>query len=494
MAAKRGPKPAKLERCLERMKAGASLDEIKVEGFSQTTIYSAFEQFEPYLEGRIGTLWKQYAEVDAKVGDSRLALKGLDGEASIRREEVGRLDKKVTELGDEVAAREDRKRKLSDEIASLYSKEDELRQRGITSASILRLSRMDVRSDAALLERLDTAEKYKALVGEVGEKQHLLAVLDDGIEAHKGEESLLNGELNSLRNQRDELKRENWAIEESLEVVEGYLQRGYDKALLLGILKALKAYEIDGNPVASVRRLLDALSEVSELSAVENLIRQRRNELAAVDASLTAAKGKLAAIRDDTLKVLEEAQKRHVEALSQLVAKNDNVLQGVYDHYRSQVTKLGDAEVKRLQDLSMGHSKMLFNDWQVVTGDLKAAFEKFSAQLAEFNEELEVINPAIRLALTNLGLMEKVGALLKLKEYPELSKKIEPKLIAEVMTGVASWISQEMPDTKAKPSESITKMEVGIMATYDYKLLALALFTLEIIGHYAGIEASKSQK
>lgn len=494
MAAKRGPKPAKLERCLERMKAGASLDAIKREGFSQTTIYSAFEQFEPYLEGRIQTLWKQYAEVDAKVGQSRQALKDLDGEASIRREEVERFETKITELGDEVAAREEKKRKLSDDIAALSAGEDELRQRGITSASILRLSWMDVRSDAALLERLDTAEKYKALVGEMGEKQVELTGLNRSLEILKVNESNLSEELASLQNMRDELKRENWAIEESLDVVEKYLERGYDKTLLLGILNSLKAYEIDGNPVTSVRRLLDALSEAAELSELENLIRQRRNELAAVDASLTAAKGRLAAISSDTLKILEEAQSKHVNALLQLQVKNENVLQGTYDHYRSQVTKLGDAEVKRLEDLAMRQSQTLFNDWQVTTQTFIATFDKFSTQLGKFNEELEVINPVIRLALTNFGMLEKVGALLKLKEYPELSKKIEPKLIADLMSGVASWISLEMPDTKAKPSESITKMEIGIIANYEYKLLALALFTIEIIGHYADIEASKSQK
>jgi hypothetical protein len=494
LAAKRGPKPDKLERCLERMRAGASLDVIKGEGFSQTTIYSAFEQFGPYMEGRIQTLWDQYAEVDAKLGESRGALKDLDGEASIRREEAGRLETKAKELGNEIDAREDRKGKLSEEIGFLNTKEDELRQRGITTASILRLSRMDVRSDAALLDRLDTAERYKALVLEMSLMQEQVVVLSQRLETLRGDRSQLEEELATLKNQRDELKRENWAIEESLDVVGEYLRRGYDKVTLLGILKALEAYEIEGNPAASVRRLLDALSDFDELVQLENLARQRRVQISILDSKLSDSEGKLAAISDDTLKVLEEAQKRHVEALSQLVAKNDSVLQGVYDQYMSQVTKLGDAEVKRLEDLAMRQSQTLFNDWRVTTEEFKTAFWEFSSQLGILNEELEVINPAMRLALTNIGLMEKVGALLRLKEYPELSKKIEPKLVADVMAGVALWISMEMLNTKSKASESITKMEPGIMANYEYKLLALALFTLEIIVHHADVEASKSQK
>ena len=119
----------------------------------------------------------------------------------------------------------------------------------------------------------------------------------------------------SEKNELDEVQRKRAQHEEAYGVVEGFLLEGYDAGLLLGILEPLRSLSVKGQPVTSLRRLLDGLSEYRRLTELQEACTRKEDELAKLTRELAHSEARLITVKDTVLDVIEEAKDKSMVAI-----------------------------------------------------------------------------------------------------------------------------------------------------------------------------------
>ena len=165
--------------------------------------------------------------------------------------------------------------------------------------------------------------------------------------------------VRSKENELDEVKRKYFLFEETIEVMQIFLEDGYNKETLLSLKEALRALEIKGKPEASMKRLIDGLRKYKELYELDSTLRTKRQEQTEIKKELEKAKGSLSAFQENILKELKGTEKEFTKNIKSMYKEYQKVLEELQKIFIYETRTLFEFEKEEFDNLSIKAKEIL---------------------------------------------------------------------------------------------------------------------------------------
>ena len=468
------------EKVFERLMAGESLDKIRrdISGGSslQRGIQMYIEEREkvlPELQREISDLERKRSELNddlqrlsSVVQEAESTREELDRGLKARKVEVGELDRRIVEA------------KI--ELDAITSKLDALEERGVTEGAIARVEKIDFGSEDELLDRISTVEKFRELEVATRHLEEELADKTGEYEKRLAKLKSLEEAVASEKNELDEVQRRRLLHEKAYSVVAGFLDDGYDADLLLGILEPLRSLAVKGQPLISLGRLIDGLSEYRKLTELQEETIRKEAELAKLTRELVHTEATLITVKDTVLEVIEEAKDKSMAAIDRQGSEALKMSKSLKDLYTlhldelekgqiarsEQLSKKGEANIIRTQNEAMAVIRTLIESLRTTLVHYENYVRKWGEEKEEFGR-LKDVMPYAKIVYDA-------------REYKSNYENIPIDIISKFVHVLWLWIHSKKPNEKISPTRMIANEDLSISEYSSYKLTSM----IDIIEQY----------
>jgi len=464
------------QRVFERLMAGDSLDQVRrdISSASAQTrgIQMYVEHWEknmPEFQGEVRGLERKREKLN---GDHQKLLRDII-EAEILREE---LDRGLTARRTELEEIDLRFVETKSELEVIKLKLDALEEHGLTEEAIIRVGKIDFGSEDELLDRIGTVERYQELERAKGHLEEELADKMKEYQSLLAELKSLGEAVASEENELDEVRRRRVLHEEAYRVVEGFLQEGYDADLLLGILEPLKSLSVKGQPLTSLRRLLDGLSGYQRLTELQEECTRKETELAQLTRESARVEATLNAMKDTVLKALEEA-KKSMGMIDRQGSEALELSKSLVDQYTLHLNKLEKGQIFRSEKLSkIAEANIIITQNEAIAkietimNNLKTRLEQYEYGVRVWGEE-----------------KEKMGRLKDVMPYAEIiydnyvrNVEVPIEIVFRLVYFMWIWIHTNLPNEMISPTKEIANEDRSFNEYSSYKLTSM----IDMLQHY----------
>jgi hypothetical protein len=335
------------------------------------------------------------------------------------------------------------------------------------------VGKIDFGLEDELLDRIGTVEKFKELEVATGHLDEELADKEGDYMDRLAKLKSLEEAVASGTNELDEVRRRRLLHEEAYRVVEGFLQAGYDAGLLLGILEPLESLAVKGQPLISLRRLLDGLSEYKKLMELQEACTKKETELAKLTEELAHTEATLRTVKDTVLEVIEEAKDESLALIGRQGSEALEMTKSLKDQYTlhleelqkgqiarsEQSRKMGEAHIIKMQKEAMAQIKTF-------TESLWTTLLQYEDMVRKWGEEKE-----------KWGRLKDVMPYAEIVhdaiEYKDNYEKISPDMISSFVRLVRFWIHGKIPNELVCPTREIANQDPTLSVYSSYKLTSM---------------------
>jgi len=449
------------ERALEKMKAGASWKDLKDE-FGQSTLYTAFSDYFAWAEGRVRNLLGKIQESKASSASFREEEQKLRFQVGVLSRQVDELESRGSHLREDEEALSFKIKSEEEQFRDLEQRVEDLRERGCTEEALTRINRIEFGDGDELLVRIETYEAHEELEKAVASHRDELDRVKVAVEQENQVLEEIKSEVDSWRNLLDEWKRKAWMWKEAQNVMLNFFKDGYDTATLIGLKRAVNVLVVKGKPRVTVKRLLDALGDMKELTEIEATLRQRKTELTRTQKELDKAKGSLKAVKENILDEIESAMEvssSHLRALNDIAVKEIRE-QGVQSEERfKRLSEDLNAQAEALRENAETSIRMTGYECRREIQGLNEATQQC---LKDSWEEVQKWGEIKEEMGAYTGLIEYGYVLMGVLKNPEAITKIPPEVIVQIVERLHLYVLYKFPDVYTTPSPNAADKEYSL--------------------------------
>lgn len=307
------------DEILKKLRAGEPFEKIRTGAHSISKLY---EVAKVYLD-----------EIEADLEAKRVEKSNLEDERSNLEAEVVALRSQVQRLNEEKRQLQQDKTKLNSELSEITAKLDSMkksidrfRAQGFTSEVMVKLEPMVGKGAAALLEQVESVEKYHAAMKDFAYLRESKARVLRQVQALKNEKRKIQASLVSLRNRIDELRLQARHVGDAVDVVVLLLKRGYSVEDIRSLGYGLDLLGVEGDPGLSISRLVTGLKRLKNLGILEEKVARKRQEDAELERAIEDKKRKLKILEEATLRSMNEVSNASIQGLRQTTSERQEAL------------------------------------------------------------------------------------------------------------------------------------------------------------------------
>lgn len=449
------------ERALEKMKAGASWKDLKDE-FGQSTLYTAFSDYFAWAEGRVRNLLGKIQESKASSASFREEEQKLRFQVGVLSRQVDELESIGSHLREDEEALSFKFKSKEEQLRDLEQRVEDLREQGCTEEVFSRICRIEFGDGDELLARIETYEIHEELKKAVTSHRDELDRIKTAVEQENQALDEIKNEVNSWSNLLDEWKRKAWMWKEAQNVMLSFFKDGYDTATLIGLKRAVNVLVVKGNPRVTVKRLLDALGDMKELTEIEATLRQRKRELTRTQKELDKAKGSLKAVKENILDEIEstlEVSSRHLRALNE-IAVNKIQKQGTQTEERfKRLSEDLNTQAEALRENAETAIRMTGDEYRREIHGLNEAAQQC---LGDYRSEVQKWGKMKEEMGAYAGLIEYGYVLMGVLKNPEAITKIPPEVMVQIVERLHLYVLHKFPDVYTTPSPNAADKEYSL--------------------------------
>jgi hypothetical protein len=444
----------KAEEVFERLKAGTPWGQAK-KGVGGSTAYGGYNLFDAWVEPRVT---QKQAEVNAeedKVRKLREQVGGLDDEAKSKIAAVEMLSARQQALEKGCAELETKASLLGEQVGKMEEGLKTLDVRGITPDVVEAVAGTDAAGATELLARVKTDKEHKALETRVEELRGVERSLNEGNATLGGKRDGLRTEVASEGNALDEIKRKTVYWRESQLVVQDAFNRDYSSEMLTSLLRALKRFEIKGQPNQSIIRLIKGLEVEKSLEEQQSRLRQVDSELEETTKKLDVIKGTISAGVNTVIPAINTATSKAIGEVAAFRNKANAELEDLARKQHTSLAKLGaDAEskLKSISQLVTAEAEVVDRRLNTIYGTLNLSFDIYQQEIKKWGviqQEAGKHEAALR-----------YGSLLQtLVTDPTQAVKLPPDLALLFANCLHIWIEIKLPKATTLPPPHINQRE-----------------------------------
>lgn len=449
------------EKALEMLKSGVPWEEVSIK-FGKSTLYSALAAYFPLASARVKELREEIFHLEVSVTACRKREADLSARADVLHCQVDELESHQTSYADEVEALSAEVESKRQQLRNLEDKVEELRKRGVTEETVSRIDRIEFGDGGELLGRIDTFQAHQELVGEVSALREELKGIEVAVEREKKTLDEAHQDVAAECNLLDEWRRKAWMWKDAQNMMLSFFKDGYDTATLIGLKRAVNILAVKGKPKVTVKRLLDALWELQELTEIEATLRQKKTELTRTQKELDKAKGSLKAVKENILDEIESALKvssRHLRTLNDVAVKEIRE-QGVQSEERfKRLSEDLNAQVEALRENAETSIRMTGN---VCRREIQGLNEATQQCLKDCWEEVQKWGEIKEEMGAYTDLIEYGYVLMGVLKNPEAITKIPPEVMVQIVERLHLYVLHKFPDVYSTPSPNAADKEYSL--------------------------------
>ena len=518
----------KIEIILQELHDGTPLNQIKSKYRSQSQLYEAFRTFLPEAERKIQevrdeliSLGAQRTNIEEHVSSLKMEVSELEKKMSKEKEahkawiddaeeHKNQLQRELVGLGGSI-------REQCCELNEINSKLTELAKKGVTPEIVTRVYGIELESGEDLLERVKTVTDYINVKKKLEEINDQKTSYEKEIDSLERKKDLLISDIQTEKNRLDESKLKTQTFKEAVAITVHFFTNGYDTADLKSLKDGLDLLGVKGDPKLSITRLIKGLEGIKTLVNLEYAIKECEEELQTLNKNISKAKGELAAIRDVSLKNIDEVKGF---AISEIKSLGKDIAKGIKENAENSITiadkawknmidkfentcKTSTSEIMNfkgnaettLKDLEQKTKASLNETSKAATSIVqildtetekiaKKIDEHIEKTLSMFNEQVSTTMMQFKEDFIKWGeLREKSGELKKdienaavffgMLESTEVLKELTPEFVAK-----HQWIVTMIPSRRIEPSERIIRKEFHL-SYGEYRMAVISEWLCE---------------
>lgn len=348
----------KADEAFNDLKAGTD-HEVMEKRYSSGTLSRAYSLYLDWAKDRSKKVGASINTLEKKEKELQETAERLEKDAKEQDRIVRVMKKQISHLG----AHEQKTYKTVDELKrrleSLETAWNELNGKGVKEETISRLNNIDFGDNDELLKRIDTLEAYTQLEEDTVKMQSDYTYYSLNASEREAWYKDVAAKVRSKENELDEVKRKYFLFEETIEVMQIFLEDGYNKETLLSLKEALRALEIKGKPEASMKRLIDGLRKYKELYELDSTLRTKRQEQTEIKKELEKAKGSLSAFQENILKELKGTEKEFTKNIKSMYKEYQKVLEELQKIFIYETRTLFEFEKEEFDNFSIKAKEIL---------------------------------------------------------------------------------------------------------------------------------------
>jgi hypothetical protein len=443
---------------------------------SKSTFYEAYNEWEPQGIAKYTKITHDNKEAEAKNITLGYETQQKEAELEALRTKNADESKIKEQLITENTALQKNKLEAQTELGNIQHKLDDLEGRGLTEPFLTSLLESDVKGPDDLLQRVKTRQEHAELAKQnAALKDHNTALVDDNARQEK-KLSEAKKLVASEANRADEIKRKNETSLAIIEIIFQFIKRGYDLAMLKGLLEGLRRFEVEGDPRVSVKRLLDALEKTQTLLALDALIKLKTNELETLRKLVAEAKGIFEAYKNTaiaTLGALETNVKQRLEAQYQesqrISAQALTQLKADLAANTDKIMEAKDVDA-RLYESALS---TLLNTVAVTQNLVEKSLKRYEATIEEWGKIKAESGRTEQL-------MQQAAALLAFQKDPAFISRVPPGIIVSLQKSIDVYIKSKLPAAETTPSQAVYDRDHwGLNRFYAVKVSTLTSWLVE---------------
>jgi chromosome segregation ATPase len=462
---------SKAENAFNKMKTGVDLEALQSE-YTQGTLYRAFSKYFDWAEQSRVNLSRKNREFENEIKEKKKSINGLAKKIMDEDKRHESLKSQKTRLEGFVDERQKQFNELVQKINSINSKINSLEERGVTEETITRIVRIDFKTGNELTERIATNELYNDLVSQAESLKEEIDNQELRKENIEKELERMFTEMMSVRNTLDDEKRKLWTFRESQEIVEDFLNNGYDKEILFSLNVALKALQITDDPKSSLTRLLDGLKGVKNLDELYSQVRAESSKLKELEERVDVASGTLSAIEDNAIAQIRSLKNEVLSELRELNSDNINNLKRTALAQKNELREFKKSTERGISEISDHFSNRINSSLT----SLDKSIQEYRGEIAQWGEMKQERGKHERMMTYGtilMGVLENPR-----EELPQVPLDVITKLVDRI----ATWLHLTMPDVSAKPTDLISQQEPHLHTFREYRLVSL----LDVVNEHLG--------
>jgi len=420
------------DEILAELRNGTPIAEIRRNFRSQSQLYEAIREFLEKADEIVEETRDRLAKGDLALTEARAELDSVNREKEQVSVEVQELVDAKEKLSGEV-------RDNAEELAVLSADLQELQARGFTSEIVKEIKAVQDRWGPDLLREVKTVEKHRQLAKEVSgfskEKTKLTRMVKD-LETKRRK---MREELVSEKNRLDELMVQTATYKDAVDMVHFLFSEGYSSQDVESLKHGLDMLGIKGDPLLSVRRLVEGLSKQKGLASLNENVIAKRQELTTLDGELAVTVGRLEAEKEGTLKAIEEVKLASVAAITDTAAH-------------------GNAAIKAERATAETQIRQVSRE---IRADL--------AELSKLQQQRGELKKSIEGGIAFLGILES----------PEVLTKVSLPLVVQLFERLRLWCEMNVHDVMIRPSREVQNKDYRFSIYNVYKVSVLVELVYE---------------
>ncbi len=423
-----------LEEILNDMRREVTWPELLKKYRSKSQLYEALRVFLSESEGKyqdslddLNQVQKKLDETNSDLNHKQKSLKQVSLEVDQLETEKQGLKKETGELSQKLCW-------YKKSIADLESK-------GYSEDIVASLVDIEERSGSDLLFQVRTVDDYNVLFSDYEELQEDVLILKNEVKTMKLQKKNLEDEIQQLDIVFDELKVRSLSYSNAVDVVEEFIQGGFEVDCFESLRAGLRLVEIKGDPKGTVIRFVNRVLKAKTLYNLEVAIKNKKTLLSQVNEELELIK-----------------QKKQI-AFEEIV----NRLEELGDRFKEESVEIRNEGLKILRDQK------------------EEAVKIFRQQCEQFNEVIKFLQTSlpvnIKLNSKNAKLAENVNygrAFWSFSNCNEWLIDLSPEVVGKMLERVSLWASKNMNKQIIPNLE--TAAETGLNSFRSYNIVALLRF------------------
>ena len=425
------------DEILAELQNQTPIEEIRRRFRSQSQLYEAIREFLEEADEIVEERRERLSKVTSGLTEAEAELDSVNTEKEKVSVEVQELAEAKERLSGEV-------RDKDAELAGLIAEIKELQVRGFTLEILKEIKAVQDRSGPKLLSQVKTVEKYRQVAKDVSGLRKEKTKLTTMVKELEAEKEKSREELVSTRNRLDELMTHTVTFKETVATVSSLFGDGYSSEDVECLKHGLDMLGIKGDPLLSIRRLVEGLSKQKSLAILNENVIAKRQELETLKHEVAVIAGKLKVTKQVILRAVEEVKDEAVKAIDGRATHADN----------------------SMTDAAARFDTHLASSLSTVAVDVQEIMKGVTAELEEWGElqqrkgELEkLLRPGIIL----LGILES----------PEVLKEVRLPLIVKLLERLHQWSERNLQNATIRPSENVRRKEFNLLPSYSYRVTAL---------------------
>lgn len=423
-----------LEEILNDMRREVTWPELLKKYRSKSQLYEALRVFLSESEGKYQDSLDDLNQVQKKLDETNSDL-------NHKQKSLKQVSLEVDQLETEKQGLKKETGELSQKLCWYKKSIVDLESKGYTEDIVARLIDLEERSGSDLLFQVRTVDDYNVLFSDYEELQEDVLILKNEVETMKFQKKNLEDEIQQLDIVFDELKVRSLSYSNAVDVVEEFIQGGFEVDCFESLRAGLRLVEIKGDPKGTVIRFVNRVLKAKTLYNLKVTIKNKKTLLSQVNEELELIK-----------------QKKQI-ALEEIV----NSLEELGDRFKEESVEIRNEGLKALRDQK------------------EEAVKVFREECGQFNEVIKFLQTSlpvnIELNSENARLGESVNcgrAFWSFSNCNEWLFDLSSEVVGKVVERVSLWASENM--NKHIMPDLETAAETGLNSFRSYNIVGLLRF------------------